>query len=91
MLRSCCWSSLLLFICCYVVNVKHYEQCWPLTFPISRGGHRELKRTTTVSRGKLRGGRRKRRRPDGCHERARALAKRIRRAEGRLNVDLLIR
>ena len=39
-------------------------------------------RTTTVPNGKLRGGRRKRRRPDGRHERARSLAKRIRRAEG---------
>ena len=46
------------------------------------GGGTASSRTTPVSRGKLRGGRRKRRRPDGCHERARALAKRIRRAEG---------
>ena len=46
------------------------------------GGGTASSRTTTVPNGKLRGGRRKQRRPDGRHERARSLAKRIRGREG---------
>ena len=46
------------------------------------GGGTASSRTTTVPNGKLRGGRRKQRRPDGRHERARSLAKRIRRGKG---------
>ena len=46
-------------------------------------------RTTTVPNGKLRGGRRKQRRPDGRHERARSLAKRICRGEG-VNVKIVL-
>ena len=47
-----------------------------------RVGGTASSRTTTVPNGKLRGGRRKRRRPYGRHERARSLAKRIRRGKG---------
>ena len=42
-----------------------------------RVGGTASSRTTTVPNGKLRGGRRKQRRPDGRRERARSLAKRI--------------